>query len=109
MALFLPSLEIGTSAAAAYLLLERGEISLDALVLALQRLHARQVTAVVVGRQHVVLLGDPRDRLVSVAVETLDLMRAEQAETKQCRQSVGILTTYVHVPQSIVTTTAVLS
>ena len=77
-----------TCAVAAYLLLERGEISLDALVLALQCLHARQVTAVVVGRQHVVLFGDPRDRLVSVAVETLDLVRAEQAETNQCRQSV---------------------
>lgn len=45
----------------------------------LQRLHSSEVSAVVVGAQHHVLLRDPRDGLVCVAVEALDLVRAEQA------------------------------
>lgn len=45
----------------------------------LQRLHGGQVPAVVVGAEHDVLLGDPGDGLVRVAVEALDLVRAEQA------------------------------
>lgn len=45
----------------------------------LQGLHGGEIPAVVIRSENYILLGDPGDGLVSVAVETLNLMRTEQA------------------------------
>ena len=58
--------------------LEGGKVSLHSLVFPLQGLHAGQITSVIVGGEHGVFLHDPRDRLVGVAVEVLDLVSSEK-------------------------------
>ncbi len=56
-----------------------GQVALDGLVLALQGLDIGQVLAVVVAGDDGVLLADPGDGLVDVAVEALHLVGAEEA------------------------------
>lgn len=59
-----------------YLVSQGGQVSLEALVLALQGLHAGQVVAVVVGVEGLVLLLDPLLGLISVpaAAQCLQLV-----------------------------------
>ena len=57
------------------LVVERGEVAFESLVLALQSLHSGEVVADVVDVERVVLLLDPVLRLVRVAVVALHLVR----------------------------------